>query len=56
VSTEDLGAFTLVGEIVDSKCYLGIMNPGETNPHRECAALCIRGGIPPLIIAHDADG
>jgi hypothetical protein len=56
VSTEDLGAFTLVGEIVDSKCYLGIMNPGETNPHRECAALCIGGGIPPLIIAHDADG
>jgi hypothetical protein len=54
--TEDLGAFTLVGEIVDSKCYLGVMNPGATKPHRECAALCIRGGVPPLFIAHDADG
>ncbi|MCI0389898.1 MAG: hypothetical protein MOB07_14205 [Acidobacteria bacterium] len=55
-STEDLGTFTLVGEIVDSKCYLGVMNPGNTKPHRECAALCISGGIPPLLIAHDADG
>jgi hypothetical protein len=55
-STEDLGEFTLVGEIVDSKCYLGVMNLGDTKPHRECAALCIRGGVPPLFIAHDADG
>jgi hypothetical protein len=55
-SAEDLGAFTLVGEIVDSKCYLGVMNPGATKPHRECAARCISGGVPPLFIAHDADG
>jgi hypothetical protein len=56
VSAEDLGAFTLVGEIVDSKCYLGVMNPGDTKPYRECAALCLRGGVPPLLIARDADG
>ncbi len=55
-STEDLGTFTLVGEIVDSKCYLGVMNPGNTKPHRECAARCISGGIPPLFIARDAHG
>lgn len=54
--TTDLGTFTLVGEIVDSKCYLGVMNPGHTKPHRECAALCISGGIPPLLLAHDAEG
>jgi hypothetical protein len=53
---ENLGAHTLVGEIVDSKCYLGVMNPGHTKPHRECAALCIRGGIPPLLVARDAEG
>lgn len=53
---EDLGTQTLTGEIVDSKCYLGVMNPGHTKPHRECASLCIRGGIPPLFIAKDADG
>jgi hypothetical protein len=53
---ENLGEHTLVGEIVDSKCYLGVMNPGHTKPHRECASLCIRGGIPPLFIARDAEG
>lgn len=53
---EDLGTHTLTGEIVDSKCYLGVMNPGHTKPHRECAALCIRGGIPPMFVAHDANG
>ncbi len=53
---EDLGTHTLVGEIVDSKCYLGVMNPGHTKPHRECAALCIRGGIPPMFVARDAEG
>jgi hypothetical protein len=55
-SGQELGAATLVGEIVDSKCYLGVMNPGGTKPHRECAALCIRGGIPPLFVTRDADG
>jgi hypothetical protein len=53
---ETLGEHTLVGEIVDSKCYLGVMNPGHTKPHRECASLCIRGGIPPLLVARDAEG
>lgn len=53
---ENLGSHTLVGEIVDSKCYLGVMNPGHTKPHRECAARCISGGIPPLFIARDAAG
>jgi len=54
--SEDLGRQTLRGEIVDSKCYLGVMNPGHTKPHRECASLCIRGGIPPLFVVKDADG
>jgi hypothetical protein len=53
---EDLGAHTLIGEIVDSKCYLGVMNPGHTKPHRECAARCISGGIPPLFLVRDAEG
>jgi hypothetical protein len=54
--TESLGRFTFTGEIVDSKCYLGVMNPGHTKPHRECAVRCISGGIPPLFIARDAHG
>lgn len=43
----------LVGEIVDPKCYFGVMKPGEGKPHRSCAALCIKGGIPPVFVATD---
>ncbi|HSR54041.1 MAG TPA: hypothetical protein VLV83_24700 [Acidobacteriota bacterium] len=46
---EPLGEWTLVGEIVDSKCYLGVMNPGEGKVHKACAINCIRGGIPPAL-------
>jgi hypothetical protein len=51
-----LGVQTLKGEIVDSKCYLGAMNPGSAGPHRECAVRCISGGIPPLFIVHSDEG
>ncbi len=54
--TENLGKFTLKGEIVDSKCYLGVMNPGQSKPHRECAVACLRGGIPPLFIVKESNG
>jgi hypothetical protein len=54
--TESLGNFTLKGEIVDSKCYLGVMNPGQSKPHRDCAVACLRGGIPPLFIVKDTAG
>lgn len=53
---EALGRFTLRGEIVDSKCHLGVMNPGERRTHRACAKLCIRGGIPPLLWVEDQHG
>lgn len=54
--SQSLGRFTLRGEIVDSKCYLGVMNPGASKPHRDCAALCLRGGIPPLFVVRDVAG
>ena len=54
--SESLGNFTLKGEIVDSKCYLGVMNPGNSKPHRDCAVACLRGGIPPLFIVKDVSG
>ncbi len=53
---KDLGAFDLVGEIVDGKCYLGVMNPGEGKVHRDCAVRCLSGGIPPLFAAEDFEG
>jgi hypothetical protein len=47
---------TLAGEIVDSKCYLGVMNPGNGKVHRDCAARCISGGIPAAFVVKDAAG
>ena len=51
-----LGRQTLVGEIVDSKCYLGVMNPGQLAPHRACAVRCISGGIPPVLLVRQKEG
>jgi hypothetical protein len=49
----DLGVVSLTGEIVDSKCYLGVMNPGQGKVHRDCAARCLSGGIPPIFVPTD---
>jgi hypothetical protein len=49
----DLGTVTVTGEIVDSKCYLGVMNPGQGKVHRDCAARCLSGGIPPIFVTAD---
>jgi hypothetical protein len=51
-----LGTATLRGEIVDSKCFLGVMKPGEGKTHKECATLCVAGGIPPMLVTRDAAG
>lgn len=50
------GHTTLRGEIVDSKCYLGAMRPGDGKTHRACAQLCIAGGLPPMLVTRDAGG
>jgi hypothetical protein len=41
-----LGDATYRGEILDSKCWFGAMQPGQGKPHKSCASLCIRGGLP----------
>jgi nitrite reductase/ring-hydroxylating ferredoxin subunit/DMSO/TMAO reductase YedYZ heme-binding membrane subunit len=53
---EELGVFTLTGEIVDSKCWLGVMNPGEGKTHLACAVRCVSGGLPPMLVIRDAPG
>jgi hypothetical protein len=53
---ESLGTHRLQGEIVDSKCFLGVMNPGNLKPHRACAARCISGGVPPVLCVRDESG
>ncbi|MEP7309118.1 MAG: hypothetical protein ABJA98_26735 [Acidobacteriota bacterium] len=44
------------GEIVDSKCFLGVMVPGSGKTHKDCASLCLRGGIPPALYVQDRAG
>jgi hypothetical protein len=57
-STEerDLGMQTVRGEIVDPKCYFGVMKPGEGKVHRDCAIRCILGGIPPVLHVQNERG
>ena len=46
----------LRGEIVDSKCFLGVMNPGERTVHRDCAMRCLSGGVPAMLAYEDETG
>jgi hypothetical protein len=66
-SVSDLGAaadadpgstdsVTVKGEVVDSKCFLGVMVPGSGKTHKDCASLCLRGGVPPALLARDRAG
>lgn len=56
LTPETLGIKTLRGEIVDSKCFLGAMKPGDQKTHKACATLCVRGGIPPVLVERLKDG
>jgi hypothetical protein len=47
---------TLHGEVIDPKCFAGAMKPGDGKTHKACAALCLRGGIPPALRTRAADG
>ena len=53
---EELGMVDLEGEIVGAKCHFGVMNPGSGIVHRDCARLCLRGGVPPLLAVRLEDG
>jgi hypothetical protein len=53
---ELLGDFTLSGEIVDSKCWTGVMNPGEGKTHLDCAVRCLSGGLTPMLVVRDSAG
>ena len=44
------GIVKLRGEIIDPKCYIGAMNPGQGKTHRSCAIRCISGGIMPMLV------
>jgi len=56
LKTEQYGNVQLEGEIIDPKCYFGVMKPGEGKPHRSCAIRCISGGIPPILAVKNEKG
>jgi hypothetical protein len=53
---KELGLFKVNGEIIDPKCYFGVMKPGEGKVHRDCAIRCILGGIPPMLMVKNERG
>ena len=55
-ASQTLGEVTLAGEILDPKCWFGAMRPSDGKVHKACAALCIRGGLPPAFYARTARG
>lgn len=48
-----ISKMNLQGEIIDPKCYFGVMKPGKGKIHRSCAVRCISGGIPPVLTTTD---
>jgi len=47
---------TIVGEVVESQCYItGLNGPGKGLSHKDCALKCAKGGIP-LSILEDKTG
>ena len=53
LAVKALGNVSLRGEIVDSKCFLGVMKPGGGPVHKACAEMCMLGGIPPMLVVRD---
>ena len=47
---QQLGRWRVSGEICDGKCAAGLMHPGTGLSHRACASLCLRGGLPPVLV------
>jgi hypothetical protein len=52
---EIIGSVLLKGELVDTKCYFGVMRPATGKVHRGCAVRCLSGGVPPGLLVRDAD-
>jgi hypothetical protein len=50
-----LGPVVMRGEIVDSKCHLGVMKPGEGPAHRDCAVRCLLGSVTPMFVPSGHD-
>jgi hypothetical protein len=52
----EVGEVLLEGELVDTKCWAGVMRPATGKVHRACAIVCLRGGVPPGLLVRDGAG
>jgi hypothetical protein len=55
-ATSPLGEGRFVGELVDTKCFSGVMRPATGKVHRGCAIRCLSGGVPPGLLVRDGSG
>jgi sulfoxide reductase heme-binding subunit YedZ len=55
-ATSPLGDGRFVGELVDTKCFSGVMRPATGKVHRACAIRCLSGGVPPGLLVRDSKG
>jgi len=55
LGAEALGQKSFNGEVIDPKCFFGVMKPGFGKIHRSCAVRCISGGVPPVFAVHGND-
>lgn len=53
---ERITEIVLTGELVDTKCYFGVMRPATGKVHRACAVRCLSGGVPPGLLVRDHEG
>ena len=56
LESKNIDQMILKGQIIDPKCFFGVMKPGQGKVHRSCAIRCISGGIPPVFMTKDSDG
>ncbi|MEP6669032.1 MAG: Rieske 2Fe-2S domain-containing protein [Chthoniobacter sp.] len=55
-ASSPLGQGRFVGELVDTKCFSGVMRPAAGKVHRGCAVRCLSGGVPPGLLVRDPHG
>lgn len=51
-----LGEGEFIGELVDTKCWSGVMRPATGKVHRACAIRCLSGGVPPGLLVREKSG
>ncbi len=50
------GRATIIGELLDTKCFFGAMRPAVGKVHRACAIRCLGAGIPAGVRVVDPQG